>query len=246
VEDISPQAKKSMAKSMAFLQEDALILRQLMDAKKQSLFERKGQNITISIRNLMKHKPLDVWLFYLLKDFDFHRKVTNNLAFVLQNEMPGGCGKTFHSETHALLIARDELIVQQIKPKDPQTDFPIQESQQEVKIPVHLHLSLEVNDSHFVFENNPSLAYFDAEQLRFPLTIRKWKQGDRFVPFGMTGSKLVSDFFIDNKVDRFSKENTWLLLSGEEIIWIIGQRASNIFRVEKSSKTILKISLEKV
>lgn len=120
-------------------------------------------------------------------------------------------------------------------------EFLIQEGETEIKIPLHLQISLEENYSDFVFKSNPSTAYFNADKLQFPLTIRKWKQGDRFIPFGMKGSKLLSDYFIDNKIDRFTKDNIWLLLSGGEIIWIIGHRTSENFRVGVGCKRVLKV-----
>jgi len=243
VEKVSPQAKQSMLKSIGFLQEDALLLQQLLDEKKESLLLAKGTKTTISLTQLAQLNPLDVWLFYLLKDFNFQRKTTNDLALVLQNNQANACGKIFQSETHSLLIDRDDLILQQTKAETQQIEFLIRKDQREVKIPVHLHLGIETNNDHFIFENSPSIAYFNADKLQFPLHIRKWKKGDRFVPFGMKGSKLVSDFFIDSKMDRFTKENTWLLLSADIIIWIVGYRSSGEFRVGKNCTRILKVGL---
>ncbi len=241
IEKISPQAKKSITSSLQYLQEDAMLLKQLINDKKEILFEHKGVNVIISMQALKKLNPLDVWLYYLLKDYGFSRKTTNDLTFVLQNTQISSCGKTFLSETHILLIDRNELILQQVVQETSKAEFLIQEGETEIKIPLHLQISLEENYSDFVFKSNPSTAYFNANRLKFPLTIRKWKQGDRFIPFGMKGSKLLSDYFIDNKIDRFTKDNIWLLLSGGEIIWIIGHRTSENFRVGVGCKRVLKV-----
>ncbi len=244
IEKISPQANKSITSSLQYLQEDAMLLKQLINDKKEILFEHKGVNVIISMQALKKLNPLDVWLYYLLKDYGFSRKTTNDLTFVLQNTQISSCGKTFLSETHILLIDRNELILQQVVQETSKAEFLIQEGETEIKIPLHLQISLEENYSDFVFKSNPSTAYFNADKLQFPLTIRKWKQGDRFIPFGMKGSKLLSDYFIDNKIDRFTKDNIWLLLSGGEIIWIIGHRTSDTFRVGVGCKRVLKVSNE--
>jgi len=74
------------------------------------------------------------------------------------------------------------------------------------------------------------------------LKLRRWHRGDRFVPFGMSGSKLLSDFFRDENINRFERENIWLLLSAKEIIWITGHRSSNRFLVTGKTKNILKIT----
>ena len=98
------------------------------------------------------------------------------------------------------------------------------------------------NHPGFAFAMDKNTAYFDAARLNLPPVLRRWQKGDRFVPFGMKGSKLLSDFFIDEKVNRLQRKNVWLLLSGNEIIWVAGYRASNRFRVTGKTKEILKIT----
>ena len=86
----------------------------------------------------------------------------------------------------------------------------------------------------------------DLDKLQFPLLIRKWQQGDYFQPLGMTGLKKVSDFFIDEKLPLHEKENTWLLCSGEIIVWIMGQRIDNRFKITPKTKNILQIEISVV
>ena len=85
------------------------------------------------------------------------------------------------------------------------------------------------------------VAYFDYSKLSFPLTLRKWKEGDSFVPFGMKGRKKLSDYFSDHKFSRIEKLHTWLLCSGEDIIWIVGERSDNRFRLDETSTNVLII-----
>jgi tRNA(Ile)-lysidine synthase len=74
---------------------------------------------------------------------------------------------------------------------------------------------------------------------------RHWNEGDVFYPFGMEGkSKKVSKFFKDEKLSLIDKENTWLLCSKNEIVWIVGIRQDNRFRIENDTQNILKIELE--
>ena len=87
------------------------------------------------------------------------------------------------------------------------------------------------------------VAYLDYDQLKFPLIIRKWTVGDHFYPFGMENKKKLSDFFINQKLSLNQKENTWLLCSGNDIVWIIGMRIDNRFRITTKTKTIYKIEL---
>ncbi len=244
VENTSPQANLSILKSLHYLQEDAIVLNQLLEEKREGLFIPKGENLVIAIDELSKYKPLDVWLYYLLKGFGFMRETTNNLALTLQNDETISSGKIFHSATHQLLIDRKHLILQKKNLEEINTEFLIQETVRELKFPIRLKLNIEEHVYNYSFEDKATMAYFDFDKLQFPLTVRKWRQGDRFIPFGMKGSKLLSDYFIDNKIDRFTKENTWLLLSGKTIIWIIGHRASEDFRVQKDCSRIMKLWVE--
>ena len=86
-----------------------------------------------------------------------------------------------------------------------------------------------------------NVACIDINEIEFPLLMRKWKHGDYFQPVGMTGFKKVSDFFIDQKIPIHEKENTWLLCSGKKIIWIMGKRIDNRFKITEKTESILKI-----
>jgi len=100
---------------------------------------------------------------------------------------------------------------------------------------------IEIDES-FVIDNSPSTATFDYDKIKFPLKMRKWKHGDWFIPFGMNGRKKLSDYFSDNKFSILEKEKTLLLCSGEDIIWIVGRRTDNRFRIDNNSKYALVIN----
>lgn len=89
-----------------------------------------------------------------------------------------------------------------------------------------------------------NVLYADAEKIDYPLTIRNWEIGDFFYPFGMRGKKKVSDFFSDNKFSLIDKERTWLLCSGNNILWIIGHRTDDRFKITSKTKKIIKITLK--
>lgn len=90
-----------------------------------------------------------------------------------------------------------------------------------------------------------NIAQIDLEKTVFPLKIRKWKAGDKFMPLGMTGYKKISDFLINQKLNRFEKENIWLLFNKNEVIWVIGQRLDDRYKINASTKKILKLELIK-
>jgi tRNA(Ile)-lysidine synthase len=84
----------------------------------------------------------------------------------------------------------------------------------------------------------------DADKIVYPLQLRKWNPGDIFYPFGMTKRKKISDFFIDLKISKFDKQNTWILTSNNEIVWVVGMRIDNRFAVTDDTKNILQIEFK--
>ena len=95
-----------------------------------------------------------------------------------------------------------------------------------------------------VYDVGPDQANFDKDLLKFPLTVRKWEKGDYFYPLGMKGKKKLSKFFKDEKYSLLEKENIWLLCSGSDIVWIIGKRMDDRFRVTDRTKKILKVAIQ--
>jgi tRNA(Ile)-lysidine synthase len=91
----------------------------------------------------------------------------------------------------------------------------------------------------FIIAKEKSVACLDANKLSRPLTIRRWRKGDFFVPFGMKGRKLVSDYLTDRKYSLPQKENQWVLCAGDDIVWLINERTDNRFRVDEGTKRVL-------
>lgn len=94
-----------------------------------------------------------------------------------------------------------------------------------------------------VVEKHKSTLTVDRDLLRFPLLLRRWQAGDWFIPFGMKGRKKLSDFFTDRKMNLRDKEEVWVLLSGEDLVWIVGERPDNRFRVTEKTKRVLQIKI---
>ena len=89
-----------------------------------------------------------------------------------------------------------------------------------------------------------NIAQVDADKLQFPLTLRRWRDGDWFVPFGMTGRKKVSDFLVDAKVSVAEKQRQFVLLSGDDIVWLVGRRIDDRYRLTPDTENVLRITKE--
>src|SRR5690606_19488272 len=94
-------------------------------------------------------------------------------------------------------------------------------------------------------ESSENVIFVDLDLLQYPLILRKWNEGDAFYPFGMTGKKKISKFFKDEKLSLLEKQKVWLLCTSDRIMWVVGLRADNRFKVSNKTKQILKIQLQK-
>ncbi len=234
-----PGGMKALADSLAKLKITETIFRQLLEEKKTRLFHRTDEGISIDKEAIRYLEPGADWLFFLLEDFGFNRSIIDDFCQTLKASQTG---QLFHSENYTLLNDSNKLIIKTNKIAS-EKEFTINNWGKPVSEPVQLEFEILPNLSAFTFSMDKTIAYFDADKLSLPLKLRRWHQGDRFVPFGMSGNKLLSDFFSDEKVNRFERENIWLLLSAKEIIWVTGHRSSNRFRVTGKTKNILKVTL---
>ena len=150
-------------------------------------------------------------------------------------------GKQIFSETHRIIKNRTSLLLVENNLVQDQETYLIKESDRLIDRPIHL----KIEAVEKISDNIPSIAYVDAQKLKFPLELRKWKEGDSFYPFGMIGKKKLSKFFKDEKLSLLAKEKTWVLTSSDDIVWIVGIRADHRFKVESQTKSILKITLYK-
>jgi len=160
----------------------------------------------------------------------------------LENSIPG---KEVHSATHRIIKNRDTLIIAPVEKTGLEKSFlitPDDLAQESVKFPVHLGFEI-LKKIPAEFADPAIAAYIDMDRLNFPLLIRKWNRGDFFYPMGMSKRKKLSDFFIDLKFSKFDKENQWLLCSGNDIVWIIGHRIDDRYKVTKNLKSVLKITI---
>jgi tRNA(Ile)-lysidine synthase len=108
----------------------------------------------------------------------------------------------------------------------------------------HVSLRLERGEGRPSIDTNPKVALLDADKLTFPLTLRHWKQGDRFQPLGMKGEKLISDFLIQEKIEQSDKEKVLVLESDGQICWVVGMRVADEFKITELTRAYWRIVCE--
>jgi tRNA(Ile)-lysidine synthase len=150
-------------------------------------------------------------------------------------------GKVFFSERYRVIKDRQYLLLSKIADcNNFDTEIIIYEGMTEILYPIHLKINV-VNINSIEVNKSGRFLFSDAEKVRFPLKLRKWKDGDWFVPFGMKGKKKLSDYFTDCKFDLLEKENQWILESDGQIIWIVGKRNDERFKVSDHTNKVLMI-----
>ena len=120
--------------------------------------------------------------------------------------------------------------------------YVIDEKKTWLESPIKLQIDKLKLEDVFI-EKDPHILLLDLDKVRYPLVLRKWKIGDWFIPFGMNGRKKISDYFSDNKFSLIDKENTWLLCNGDDIVWIVGYRSDDRYKIKQTTKSVLKITL---
>lgn len=184
--------------------------------------------------------PLSV-LFEILAPLGFHPAVIDDV----KKGLDASPGKQFFSPTHRLIKDRIYFLIDKIdKTGSGDPMYFLDAVQQEISNPVNLDIKL--TDVPKSIDKNSRMLYADAAKLQFPLKLRKWHSGDWFFPFGMKGKKKLSDFFTNQKFSLKEKEETWLLLSGEDVVWVVGHRPDNRFKITPTTERVLQIELKKV
>ena len=233
-DELQPEARQGLYKSLEHLSAENELYRDLLQEKLGQIIEYNGdiQRIPHSAF-LIQHSSFQL-LFEWLRQYGFN---TDQCHFIY-DAIGTGVGNQYCSATHRLVIGRDELQLFEIK-EDTNEEIQIEIGEEEILLPVHLCFAKLEKTPDFVIDKSPNVAQLDFNKLKFPLTLRRWRHGDRFHPLGMKGSKLLSDFFVDQKFTEWQKRNVWLLVSADgDILWVVGYRIDERFKVSNSTKTI--------
>lgn len=232
LEEINPSVKASLARTANHLYDASLIYNHSIEEARKVII----QNNRLSISALLSFPAPATILYEMLKPYGFSRTVCESIFTVLEKDS----GKIFYSSTHRLLKDRSDLLIDVLSGEESKA-YLINLEDDNVDLPVELKPEIVVIKEDYQIEKDKKFAYFDFDKLSFPLVLRHWQEGDWFVPFGMKGKKKISDYFSDKKFSLFDKEKTWLLCSGQDVIWIVGERTDNRYRIEKTTKRVLKL-----
>jgi tRNA(Ile)-lysidine synthase len=238
LEEINPAVKKTLLKEIELLHETEILYKERIEEIAQRLITKNDNEIYLDINSLGKEKAQKSILFEILSEYNFSADSISIIHDCLQSDS----GKQFFSSTHRIIKDRDFLIITPIG-QEKQKEFVI--TKEAIKIEQPLCVAFRtISKAEFQLDKNKNKAYFDADLLQFPLKIRHWQSGDAFVPFGMTGMKKLSDYFIDKKYSLPEKEKALLLVSGKDIMWIMGERTDDRYKITDNTKNIFEVTIE--
>ena len=227
LKEMNPNIEQIITNEIFVLDGVSKVFQEQMTAIKERLLVQKEGIYKLNISELIELQHLEVILFEILKPFGFSE--VDQIIKAINSQS----GKQFFSDTYQLIIDREQIIISALE--NHQEDIEIREIEIEIKNP----LSMKFAGSHdFSLNKNPNVAKLDFDKLSFPLKLRKWQNGDKFRPLGMRNFKKVSDFFIDEKYSILAKQKQWLLCSEDDIVWIVGNRIDDRYKIETHTKKV--------
>ena len=242
MKELNPSVDLSLARTAEHLADVEKIYLHTIDHVRNALLKKVADEVfSISIADLSDLPAPQTLLYELLLPFGFTRQLSENVFHTLSNES----GKIFNAPAsgYQLQKDRDALLIYK-KPGSTTNFYRIEDNITHFDIPsLRFTFQKVIISQTFEIDKSPHAATFDCDKLRFPLTLRKCRAGDWFIPFGMKGRKKISDYFTDYKFSRPQKDKTWLLCSGKDVIWVVGQRIDNRYRIDSQTHFALKISM---
>jgi tRNA(Ile)-lysidine synthase len=240
LKEINPSVEITLSETAERFAGISDIVSEYVQKLSDKITEHKEEIISFNISLLRPHLKNRALVYELFKPFGITNLQLNDLIKVIN----GKTGSKIFTESHRLLKNRKEIIVSTEQAKNDLSYF-IEDIKGLNKVAGIISAEyVQITDS-FEIPTDQSVACIDAEKMTFPVNIRKWKPGDNFIPLGMKQKKKLSDYFIDNKYSIPEKENKYILESDGRIVWIIGDRIDNRFRITRSAKKALIIKSAK-
>ncbi len=210
----------------------------LVDDATKLVYEKvvteKEDQLEINLAQLLEFQNYKAYFYQWLVSYGF--TAWNDIYELVEAQS----GKQVFSTTHVLLKDREKIILSERQEGNKELIFIIESKESKVNIPLNISFCNVSNQ----LESDSNCIFVDEDKITFPLTLRKWREGDYFYPSGMTGKKKISKYFKDEKYSLLDKENQWLLCTDDQIIWVIGKRADQRFLAQTNTLKTIQIALK--
>lgn len=241
LKETNPNLLQNFKTTLDHLNDTADIVEESLRAvAKRAIEDLDEHQITFKIIEFKKANNPKAYLYEMFKDYGFTE--WNDIVNLLDAQS----GKQVLSQTHRLIKDREHLILTNRNHLDEchsersEESLEIKKTDKKIQTPVGI---LFFDEADAVFGKRTNVIFVDKDKLKFPLELRKWQKGDVFHPLGMKGKKKLSKYFKDEKMSLIDKENVWLLISEEKVVWVMNRRADERFKITDKTTNILKIEL---
>ncbi len=233
---INPNLEETFSQSLQKITASERIYRSVIDKYKIALIEVTGDGFRIDKSKLKSIKELRIILFELLEEYGFNFHQVKDILPALE----GQSGKSFFSKDYQLVVDRQFLFISK-KNEEKIVEAFVGRNKASLEV-FKNRLTFEKADPEEVeFSEDKDIVFLDYDKLEFPLIVRKWKHGDRFQPLGMKHKKKLSDFMIDEKIPLNLKKQVLVLTSGENLVWVIGLRIDDRYKITKQTRKAYKV-----
>lgn len=242
IREINPKFTDLMRRNIGRLTDAQLFIDRGIERIRQDAVTTHEGIDTIRIDRIGADFPLGFVIYELLStSYGFKGDVIDSLCHALGQEC---VGRRFYSREYTATTDRGTILVARTAPDDLCVTTVPEGTLRSYCGNSVLYFERRDIDTIQNFGVPEHIAQVDADKLRWPLTLRRWRDGDFFIPYGMTGHKKVSDYLIDHKIPMPEKQRQFVLLSGEEIVWLVGRRIDDRYRLTPQTENVLRITKE--
>jgi len=234
LKELNPEIESTVKSDIQRIKQIENIFQKLVKEKQEEIQSTDGNITKFNISKLLQLQNQELFLYEFLKPYGFSGDIIQQILKSLNAES----GRQFLSDSYRVVKDRKCLIISPHQADAVLESFIVTKGYKELLAPVHLKFSEIKVVKKIEIDRDKNIANLDLDKLQFPLHIRKWERGDYFIPLGMKGKKKLSDYFTDIKLSLIEKENTWLLCNGDDIIWVIGHRIDERYKVAARTKKV--------
>lgn len=238
IKKVFPQAEENILSNIERLTGVNNLYRASVEKLKEQVCERAGNEVRIPFRKLMQYRHTSL-LFEIIRDYGFSHKGVNELIKLAGSDS----GKYIESEDYRIIKHRNHFIVAPKTPAAADTVL-IREEDEKVRLPGGVISVAFLNAENVSLNKSAAVAQLDAKEVVFPLLVRRWRRGDYFYPLGLRKKKKLARFFIDQKLSTTEKEAIWVVESAQRIVWVVGLRIDERFKLTGNTKTVLQLRWE--
>ena len=232
-----PEVNENVLGNISRFREIEQLYQQAVEFHKKKLIEIKGNEVHIPVLKLKKTESLHSVLYEIIKEYGFSSQQVDEVMALLESDT----GKYVQSSSHRIIKNRNWLIIAPNETGQAETIL-IETADSNVQCSMFNVQCSILAAANWKSLTGDKIACLDADEIKFPLLLRKWKQGDYFYPLGMKKKKKLARFFIDQKLSKTDKEKVWVVEMDKKIIWVVRHRIDDRFKVTGNTKTILKIT----